>query len=86
MHRILKPDGIFYAIVPSLTSRWLWGDPSHTRAVTPENLVFLSQDQYRRQVGVTAMTDFRWLWKGDFETVAQEDDGASFMFALRAIK
>lgn len=86
LHRILKPDGIFYAIVPSLTSRWLWGDPSHTRAIPPESLVFLSQAEYRRQVGVTAMTDFRWLWKGDFEAVAQEDDGSNFMFALRAIK
>ena len=86
IHRILKPGGLFFAIVPSVTSKWLWGDPSHTRAVTPECLVFLSQAQYLKQVGVTPMTDFRWLWKGDFETIAADDDGNDFKFALRAIK
>ena len=86
IYRILKPGGTFYAIVPSVQSKWLWGDPSHTRAVTPECLVFLSQAQYSKQVGVTPMTDFRWLWTGDFETVAADDDGNDFKFALRAIK
>lgn len=86
LYRILRPGGHFYAIVPSLSSRWLWGDPSHTRAITPEGLVFLSQAEYRAQVGVTPMTDFRWLWKGDFETIAAQDDGDDFKFALKAIK
>lgn len=86
IYRVLEPGGHFYAIVPSLQSRWLWGDPSHTRAFPPECLVFLSQAEYRRQVGVTSMTDFRWLWKGDFETVAASDDGNDFKFALKAIK
>lgn len=86
IYRILKPGGLLFAIVPSAKSKWLWGDPSHTRAITPECLVFLSQDEYRQQVGRTPMTDFRWLWKGDFETVAAEDDGDDFKFALRAIK
>jgi hypothetical protein len=39
-------------------------------------LVFLDQTEYARQIGRTSMTDFRWLWKGDFEPVGMSDDGA----------
>lgn len=86
IYRVLKPGGHFFAIVPSRNSVWAWGDPSHTRIIQPETLVFLSQEQYRQQVGVTPMTDFRWLWQGDFETVASMDDGNDHKFALKAIK
>lgn len=84
--RVLKPGGHFFAICPSLTSRWAWGDPSHTRIIQPESLVFLDQSEYDRQVGVTAMTDFRWLWRGDLRVVTQKDDGNNFCFVLRAEK
>lgn len=84
--RVLKPGGMLVAVCPSRLSKWAWGDPSHTRLIQPESLVFLSQEQYAKQVGKTAMTDFRWLWKGDFETVWFEDDGDDFKFALTAHK
>jgi hypothetical protein len=29
------------------------------------------------------MTDFRWLWKGDFEPVHIDDDGERFTFGLK---
>lgn len=86
IYRVLKPGGHLYAICPSRTHAWAWGDPSHTRLIQPESLVFLSQEQYAEQVGKTPMTDFRWLWRGDFETVGSEDDGTNFMFALKAHK
>ncbi|HUF81637.1 MAG TPA: class I SAM-dependent methyltransferase [Burkholderiales bacterium] len=86
IHRLLRPGGHLMGIVPSRTDKWLWGDPSHTRAIQPESLVFLSQRQYAEQVGVTPMTDFRWLWKGDFETVGAADDGRDFAFVLQAVK
>ena len=86
IYRVLKPGGHLYAICPSRESAWLWGDPSHCRVIQPESLVFLSQVQYRDQVGITPMTDFRWLWKGDFETEGSEDNGKDFIFALRAHK
>jgi SAM-dependent methyltransferase len=86
IYRVLKPGGLLYAICPSRSSEWLWGDPSHTRAIQPESLVFLSQQQYLDQVGLTPMTDFRWLWLGDFEPLALEDDGHDFKFILRAVK
>jgi SAM-dependent methyltransferase len=86
MYRVLKPEGHLYAICPSRTDAWAWGDPSHTRLIQPETVVFLDQQQYQNQVGVTPMTDFRWLWKGDLEPVACDDDGKDFKFALKAHK
>lgn len=84
--RLLKPDGMLFGTVPSWRSEWAWGDPSHTRVLTPGTMVFLSQEQYRKQVGHTSMTDFRWLWKGDFALEHIEENGEHMVFALRALK
>jgi predicted SAM-dependent methyltransferase len=85
-HRILKPDGILCASVPAFTSVWAWGDPSHTRVLNHGSLVFLSQQQYKDQVGKTAMSDFRRYWTRDFKTVHAEYKNETFYFALQAIK
>lgn len=84
--RILEPDGFVMATCPSASSRWAWGDPGHRRIISNESLVFLSQDQYSRQVGRTPMTDYRFCYRADFDTVHSRDDGATFSFALRAVK
>jgi SAM-dependent methyltransferase len=86
IYRILKPDGVLYATVPAWDSVWAWADPSHCRVIAPESLVFLDQEQYQRQVGRTAMTDFRWLWQGDFSPVAADRVDGAFKFALQAHK
>lgn len=86
IYRVLKDGGVLYAVVPSFGDRWVWGDPSHTRVIQPESLVFLDQDEYRKQIGTTPMTDFRWLWKGDLEVIMRTDNGADFYFALKAHK
>lgn len=86
IYRILKPGGHLIATCPSWQSQWAWADPSHTRIIAPGSLVFLSQKQYAEQVGRTPMTDFRHTWKGDFETVASDDNGDKFKFALKAHK
>lgn len=65
---------------------WAWADPSHTRIIAPGTVMFLDQSQYEKQVGTTAMTDFRWLWKGDLRAEHLEDDGERFTFILRAVK
>lgn len=84
--RILRPGGFLFATVPLWSSEWAWGDPSHTRIITPGTLVFLSQRQYREQVGKTPMSDFRWCYKADFETVyCREVEGAT-CFVLQAVK
>lgn len=84
--RILKPEGLLFATVPSWSSQWAWADPSHKRVIAPGTLVFLSQREYREQVGITPMSDFRWCYKGDFETVYSQDDGNTHGFVLRAVK
>lgn len=86
IYRVLKPGGFVAAQCPSWQSVWAWGDPSHTRIISPASIVFLDQERYREQIGKTAMTDFRWLWKGDFEPIHLDDDGEKFMFGLKAHK
>lgn len=86
IYRILKPNGILMAAVPSLTSEWAWGDPGHTRVVTPHSLVFLDQMQYIAQVGVTAMSDYRFCYAADLTPILSRDDGQTFNFGLQAIK
>jgi SAM-dependent methyltransferase len=83
--RLLKPNGHFLATCPSRNSVWAYGDPSHTRIMQLEQLVFLSQREYREQIGKTPMSDFRNIYKADFETVFQEEDD-DIRFVLKAIK
>ena len=84
--RILKPGGLLIATCPSRHSPWAWGDPSHTRVIQPENFIFLDQAQYVAQVGKTAMSDFRYIYKADFSVAYSNDDNSTFAFALKAIK
>ncbi len=81
--RILKPGGYFFASCPAPSSVWAWGDPSHKRIISREMLVFLSQDEYKKQVGVTSMSDFRYLYKADFKTIYAEVKGDTAYFILR---
>lgn len=85
-HRILKPGGFFCGTCPSYQSMWAWGDPSHTRVITSGTLLFLSQAEYKRQVGKTPMSDFRSIYKADFEIVHCDEDEEGLRFALKAIK
>ncbi len=85
--RILKPNGCIYATVPRWDSPWAYGDPSHTRVLPLESLVFLDQSQYQVQVGKTAMSDFRYIYKADFRTVHVDDEHEHTVgFVLQAVK
>jgi len=84
--RVLRRNGKLMATCPAPDSPWVWSDPSHTRQITPHSLVFLSQQQYREQVGVTPMSDFRHIYKADFEPVWINVREHTFAFTLRAIK
>lgn len=83
--RALKPNGYLLATCPSRHSIWAWGDPSHTRILQKEQLVFLEQRRYAA-VGHTSMSDFRSIYKADFEIIAAEEDEDSLKFILKAIK
>lgn len=87
--RILKPGGHLYATVPSRFSPWLWGDPSHRRAILPETLVFLDQTEYVKQLdgsAKTAMSDFRSIYKADFKVIESIDSRRTHAFILQAVK
>lgn len=86
LYRILKPDGHLLATCPSRHSVWAYGDPSHTRIMQAEQLVFLSQPHYTHNVGVNSMSDFRYIFKDDFEINLAEDDKETFRFIIQAIK
>jgi len=84
--RLLKPGGHFFATVPSLSSPWCWGDPGHCRVISHESLIFLNQTQYTAQIGKTAMSDYRFVYKADFDIIHSEVKGDQFAFVLKAIK
>lgn len=85
--RILKPGGHFVGVSPHPTSPWAFGDPGHTRVLSPECLTYLSQAEYQKQVGVTAMTDYRFCYAADFQVVHCEIlANRNFVWVLKAIK
>jgi SAM-dependent methyltransferase len=84
-YRLLKPGGIIFGTSPSLGSEWLWGDPGHTRVVSAENFYFLSRPNYA-EVGQTTMTDYRFIYQGDFDPVILEEENGNFIYGLQAIK
>lgn len=85
--RILRRGGFLCATVPDFRSQWAFGDPGHTRVIPPCALVFLDQLEYARQVGKTAMSDYRWqLGNTDFKTVFARVQGETFTFVLQARK
>lgn len=84
--RILKPEGHFMATCPSRHSEWAWGDPSHSRIIQPESLIFLDQESYKNGVGTSAMSDFRDIYKADLKTMYCNDDKKVHSFVLKAIK
>ena len=84
--RILKPGGFLAATCPSYRSMWAWGDPSHRRVITSGSLVFLDQGEYVKQIGKTAMSDFRFCYRADFEVVSVQEDAQNLVFVIRAIK
>lgn len=86
-HRITKPGGLFVGSCPHYTSPWAWGDPSHTRIIGLECLAFLSQRAYAENFGKTAMSDFRNVYKADWELVHEYlTENLIQTFVLRAVK
>jgi SAM-dependent methyltransferase len=84
--RILKPQGLLIGTTPMWNSVWAWGDPSHKRVIQKESFIFLDQEQYKIQVGKTAMSDFRYIYSGDFTGLWLNETGGTFSFSLRAVK
>ncbi len=86
-YRILKPNGVIMGTSPHWSSPWAWMDPGHTRAMGPEMMVFLSQKNYTEQVGKTPMTDYRFVYKADFDLVESTVmENKQYGYGLQAIK
>jgi len=84
--RILNKDGVLFVTCPLWNGKWAWGDPSHKRVLQLENLAFLIQPEYERQVGVTSMTDFRYIYKADFDVLFYNEVPDGMQFGLKAVK
>lgn len=84
--RVLKPDGVAKLTVPWWQSEWAWGDPGHTRVLPPASFVFLDQSQYTKQVGKTAMSDYRGVYKADFSVEAMEQHREQLSVILKVRK
>ena len=80
--RILKPEGILFASTP-IDPIVAWSDPGHVRYIGIGTLIFLSQDIYKEQVGKTAMTDYRDVWKKDFKIIHTEEQQGSLFWGLQ---
>lgn len=87
-YRILKPGGVLCGISPRWDSVWCWGDPGHTRVMSIESFTYLSQNEYTTQIGKTPMTDYRFVWKDDFNLIEAANDAnfPAFIYVLQAIK
>jgi len=85
--RILKNGGVFFGTSPHHLSPWCWGDPGHTRIVGAEQLTYLSQPNYTAQVGITPMTDYRFVYKADFDLIhSMMNEASQYEYALKAVK
>lgn len=72
--RILKPGGTFGILVP--VNADALADIGHVRFFSPMYFRFLDQQWYGQQLAEgRPVTDYRWFWKCDFETVAVKEVG-----------
>jgi hypothetical protein len=70
--RILKRLGVVCLTTPTFDSRWLWGDPGHTRYIGPESMVFLNRRELEKQKGRTPITDYRPYFTSDWNLVGYQ--------------
>lgn len=86
--RILKPNGCFFGICPSYKSLWSYGDPGHTRVINSGSLVFLSQKEYKNQIDIQnrGMSDYRNIYKADFDILSVCENDHEIRFVLKAVK
>lgn len=90
--RILKPNGYIMGTVPGPKSPWVFGDPGHTRVITPDMLQFLAQDFYdvdeNGKPKYVQSLYYQKIYKGNLKLEGRSFDEKqwTFVFMLRAIK
>lgn len=81
-HRIMKPGGLFYIIVPLGEDRF--ADPGHTRFFSATWFAFLSQKEIERNLAEgRPITDYRWYWKKDFDILFVDQSSHHLSVVLR---
>ena len=85
-YRILKPNGLLIGTCPLHNQIWAWGDPSHKRVIQKETFHFLNQTNYTNEIGKTSMSDFRYIYKSDFNLIHYREHKLIFEFILQVIK
>lgn len=84
--RILKPNGLLCATVPTWNNIWALGDPGHTRIINIGTITFFSQEHYK-ECDRSMRTDYRNIYKGDFKIeFSKGDETGTFCFVLKALK
>lgn len=72
--RILKPGGLMFILVP--IGQDALADPGHTRFFQQNWFGFLSQSFYEGNDQLkTCFTDYRWLWKLNFNVLYMQEHG-----------
>lgn len=84
-YRALKPNGYLFITVPLPSSVWAWGDPSHTRILPKEAFMFLHQPTYEG-VKTSPMSDFRYMYKADFDIIHVKEEGECQQIVMQAVK
>ena len=74
-YRILKNLGLMIITIPSKENNCYLSEPGHTRVLEPITFNFLEQEFYKRNIGVTCSSDYRWYWKNNFNLVRYEKIG-----------
>lgn len=80
-HRILKPGGLMGIVVPICEDAL--ADPGHTRFFQRNYFGFLNQTFYARNLELgTAMTDYRWYYRKNFDVLFMETQGNHHLAVL----
>ena len=82
----MKPDAKMFISTPNYKGMWAWSDPGHRRVISDGTLVFLDQEEYKRQIGKTSMTDYRECDHGDFKSEMIQYNEDSMIAILRCKK
>jgi SAM-dependent methyltransferase len=66
IHRVLKPDGIFYALTPCYPAGQTFQDPTHVNFITKDTHVyFCGEDCYAKRYGFSGnfeALEIRWMY------------------------
>lgn len=80
-HRILKPGGTMYILVPIGEDRY--ADPGHTRFFQANHFGFLNQGFYAGNDQLTtSCTDYRWAWRLNFDVLCLKNHDGHHLAAI----